>query len=276
MRVGFIGLGDQGAPMAQAIAGAGFELFVWARRPESLQAVAGLPHTVCETAAEVGERAEVLGLCLRDDNDIEHIAFGDGGLLASMKPGSVLANHGTGSPDVCREWADRAQQAGVHMLDAPVSGGRAGAEARTLTTMIGGDAEAAERCRPVFDTFSRLITYLGPPGSGQLAKLVNNTLLASNLKNVEEMLVLTDELGFDRRGLVEVLMASSASSFALEALTKYMNPDNAEHYTKMVGKDVGHFSSAARARGVSESPVEGSARAGVAGIAEFVDRWQTS
>ena len=271
IRVGFIGLGDQGGPMARAIAEAGFDLLVWARRSASLEIVADVAHTACESIDDLAARADVIGLCLREDSDVEDVVFG-GGLLAATKPGSVLVNHGTGSPDVCAGWADRCAEVGVDMLDAPVSGGRVGAENRSLTTMVGGDRDAADRCRPVFESFSKLIAHLGGPGTGQFAKLVNNTLMAANLKNSEEILAVADALGFDLGGLVEVLLASSGANFSLEALAKHMTAELAEHYTKMVGKDVDHFSAAARARGIAESPIEASARQGVAGIVPAVAR----
>ena len=160
------------------------------------------------------------------------------------------------------------------MLDGPVSGGRAAAERHTLTTMLGGSRAVADRCRPVFESFSTLIAHLGGPGSGQLAKLVNNTLMAANLKSSAEILEVAGPLGFDLGGLVEVLLASSGASFSLEALAKHMTPELAEHYTTMVGKDVRHFSAAARARGLPESPIEEAARHGAAGIVAAVDRLQ--
>lgn len=270
MRVGFIGLGDQGAPMVAAIARAGFELSVWARRPEALKFPPDVTPNVCGSVAELGQRSDLVGLCLREDRDVEEVVF-RGGLLDALGAGSVLANHGTGSPDVCEDWAQRSRQAGVDFLDAPVSGGRVGAQNCTLTTMVGGDAEAYERCRPVFETFSRLVVHLGGPGAGQLVKLINNTLTAANLKNAAETLALCEELGLDRAAVAELVLVSSGASFAMDALTRQMTPELAEHYTKMIGKDVAHLSQAARVRGVSESPLEESARAGVADIIDTVN-----
>lgn len=264
-------MGDQGGPMAFKIAKAGFDLAVWARRPQSLEVLADTPHTVCATVGELGERCELIGLCLRDDDDIEEVVF-KGGLLAAMKPGSILTNHGTGSPDACTEWFERCAEFGVEILDAPVSGGRVAALEGTLTMMVGGTREVAEHCRPVFASFSRLISYLGTAGSGQLAKLMNNTLMGANLKNAEEILALGDALGFDLGGLIEVLLASSGASFSLRALTEMMPPNLVEHYTAMVGKDIRHFSATARARGVPESPIEESARVGVSAIGSTVGR----
>ncbi len=272
MRVGFIGLGDQGAPMATAIARGGFELKVWARRPQSLDAVRDVDPTVCTSVVELGQQSDVVCLCLREDQDVEAVVF-RAGLLKAMAPGSILANHGTGSPDVCEEWVRRCEESSVAFLDAPVSGGRVGAQNRTLTTMVGGDAEAADRCRPVFEAFSRLVVRLGGPGAGQFMKLINNTLTAANFKNAEEALALCDQLRMERRSFIEVVQASSGASFALEAISRQMTRELAVHYTKMVGKDVNHFSSAARSRGIAESPLEDSARTGVTSLVDTVKRF---
>jgi 3-hydroxyisobutyrate dehydrogenase-like beta-hydroxyacid dehydrogenase len=275
MRVGFIGLGDQGAPMAAAIARGGFDLRVWARRPQSLEAVRDIEPAVCPSVVELGRQSDLVCLCLREDRDVEDVVFGTG-LLEAMTPGSILANHGTGSPDICEEWARRCAAFSVVFLDAPVSGGRVGAQNRALTTMVGGDAQAADRCRPVFESFSRLVVHLGGPGAGQFMKLINNTLTAANFKNAEEALALCDEIGMERESFVEVVQASSGASFALEAISSQMTVDLAAHYTKMVGKDVNHFSGAARSRGIPVSPLEESARIGVANLVAAVNRLHDS
>lgn len=152
--VGFIGLGDQGAPMARAVARAGWSLHVWARREVSLESVAAVPHTVHKTVAELGATCDLVGLCVRDGNDVEEMLEGQG-LLKSMALGSIIVNHGTGSPYVCLDWDVRAKARRVAILDAPVSGGRDGAEKFSLTTIVGGDVDTYERCKPVFESFSQ-------------------------------------------------------------------------------------------------------------------------
>jgi 3-hydroxyisobutyrate dehydrogenase-like beta-hydroxyacid dehydrogenase len=271
MRVGFIGLGDQGGPMAVAVAEAGWPLSVWARRPESLQAVARVAHTVCETVKELAERCDVVELCLREDADVDELLF-DKGLLAAMKSGSVLVNHGTGSPQQCVTWEHLGSKAGVTVLDAPVSGGRERATTKALTTMIGGDRIAADRCRPVFRSFSGSMFYLGPAGAGQLAKLTNNVLMAANLKNAEDVLVLADGLGFERSAFVELLLASSGASFALDALVHQMPVELAPHYQAIIGKDIQAFAEAARGRGLAPSEIEEVAEQGIAGLWHSVQR----
>src|SRR6185437_2926032 len=179
-KVGFIGLGDQGAPMAQAIGDSGFELHVWARRPQSLDVLARTRHTVHDSAASLAAAVDILELCLRDDRDIWEV-LGTPGVEDALRPGLILASHGTGDPGENREIAGHLAGKRVAYLDAPVSGGGAGARDRTLTTMVGGDRTAYHKCEPVFATFSRTVAYMGPSGSGQVTKLLNNAMTMSNL-----------------------------------------------------------------------------------------------
>jgi 3-hydroxyisobutyrate dehydrogenase-like beta-hydroxyacid dehydrogenase len=263
-RVGFVGLGDQGAPMASAIAQAGLSLRVWARRAHTLAAVADVPHAVCESVAELAAASDLLCLCLRTDADVREVL---GAALPYLRNGAVVANHGTGSPDVCADFEARGKEFGVSVLDAPVSGGSVGAAAKTLTTMVAGEPEAAQRARPVFGTFSRLVVYLGPAGSAQLAKLLNNLLFAANLKNIEDALDIAEHLGIAPDGLMRIIMASSGSSFAAEALYGHIPADRAQGYRELLAKDLAHFAAAARSRGLPERQIEQTARAGVSGIA---------
>nr|WP_211244147.1 NAD(P)-dependent oxidoreductase [Actinospica robiniae] len=247
-QIGWIGLGDQGAPMARAIAGAGESLHVWARRSRSLTALEGLPRTIHESVAELGRASDVVGLCLREDADIQDVLTG-GGLLESMKPGSVIVNHGTGLPQFAAKMTELAAAKGIQVLDAPVSGGNAGAVARRLSTMVGGSAEIFERCRPIFETFSKKVTYMGPTGSGQLSKLMNNTLLMMNQRNVQEILGLAKDLGLEIEALVDILLAGSGSSFALQALGGPVTTDNAEHLSTLQLIDMEIFDAAVKALG---------------------------
>lgn len=251
--------------MARAIAEAGWPLTVWARRRRSLEALAGIEHAVSESVEDLGRSCDLVGICVRGDDDVREVLV-DQGLLAALAPGSVVANHGTGSPDTARALAEQAKRAGVTVLDAPVSGGGRGARERTLTVMVGGDRQAAERCRPVFESFASTICHLGRSGAGQLAKLLNNTLFAANLHNAAELLALGDELEIRPDALAELLLASSGASFALEALSRPRSEESLGHLQAMVAKDVAHLSEAARRRGVDPSAVERSARRGVEGV----------
>jgi 3-hydroxyisobutyrate dehydrogenase-like beta-hydroxyacid dehydrogenase len=160
-RVGFIGLGDQGAPMAQAIADSGFGLHVWARRPQSLDVLTRTRHTEHDSAASLAAAVDILALCLRDDRDIWEV-LATPGVEDALRPGLIIVNHGTGDPGENREIAGHLAGKRVGYLDAPVSGGGAGARARTLTTMAGGDRKAYEKCEPVFATFPAPSPAWGP------------------------------------------------------------------------------------------------------------------
>ncbi|MFF4978316.1 NAD(P)-dependent oxidoreductase [Streptomyces sp. NPDC001083] len=263
--IGWIGLGDQGAPMARAIADSGYPLQVWARRSTSLDALDGLPYTVHTTVAELGSASDIVGLCLREDSDIREVLT-DGGLLAAMKPGSVIVNHGTGLPQFANEMTDMAAARGIHVLDAPVSGGNAGAVARQLTTMVGGDTQTVERCRPVFETFSKKVTHMGPGGAGQLGKLMNNTLLMMNQRSVQEILGLAHDLGLDIAALVDLLRSGTGSSFALQALGGPVTTDNAEHLTTLQLIDMDIFDDAVRALGHSVPDITARAVEGARGL----------
>jgi 3-hydroxyisobutyrate dehydrogenase-like beta-hydroxyacid dehydrogenase len=181
--VGFIGLGDQGLPMATAIAEAGYQLNVWARRPASLEALGDTPHTAHATLTELAAASDIAALCVSTDEDVLRLAAE---LVPHLRPGSILVNRGTGTPRNAMRLAGLSAGGGVEALDAPVSGGRPAAEARTLTVLVGGTAAAAQRAEPVFRSFARHVVRLGGTGSGQLAKLFNNTLLMMNQASIAD------------------------------------------------------------------------------------------
>jgi 3-hydroxyisobutyrate dehydrogenase-like beta-hydroxyacid dehydrogenase len=212
--VGFVGLGDQGLPMATAIAEAGYALQAWARRATSFNGLAKVPYTQHASIADLAAASDIVGVCVSTDEDVWNIVTG--GLLDSMRPGSVIVNHGTGTPKNAERMAAACADWSVAFLDAPVSGGRPGAEARTLTTLTGGPAAVVRRCEPVFRSFSAHVVHLGGHGSGQLAKLFNNTLLMMNQANVADILELAVACGIDPIRLAEVLKLASGASTALE------------------------------------------------------------
>ncbi|MER6121930.1 NAD(P)-dependent oxidoreductase [Streptomyces sp. NPDC001795] len=266
-RVGFIGLGDQGGPMAEAIGEHGFELHVWARRSASLAAVERVPHTVHGSVADLGASAELIGLCLRDDADIWEILDGQG-LLAAIAPGTIIVNHGTGDPAEAVRIAEHVARAGGGYLDAPVSGGSPGARARTLTTFTGGTQDVFDRARPVFDTFSGTVTLMGPVGAGQFTKLFNNALTITNMKNAEDVLGLASRVGLNLPALIDVINTSSGGSSALRALGGDITPELAEHVHLLMEKDMHHFADAVRGAG-GDDPSEVLER-GLAGAAGLV------
>jgi 3-hydroxyisobutyrate dehydrogenase len=212
-RVGFVGLGSQGAPMARRIIEAGFPVTLWARRAETLAAFAG---TTAETVGSTAELAAVVDLacvCVLADGDVEQVVAGPGGLLAGMRPGGVIAVHSTARPDTCAALAAQAAERGVAVIDAPVSGGAPAAERGRLLVMVGGDPRPVERAWPVFATYGDPVVHLGPIGAGQRAKLINNLLLAANIGVAESAFKLAAGLGIDLGQLAVVLANGSGSSY---------------------------------------------------------------
>ena len=164
-RVGFIGLGDQGLPMATAIAEAGYELNVWARRQQSVDALGDTPLAQHDTIADLAKVCDVVELCVSKDDDVLRIAGDE--LLAAMRPGTVLVNHGTGLPRHAHRLSEMAGAHEVAVHDAPVSGGRPAAERRQLTTLVGGPHEVVDRCRPYSPRSLRTSSTAVPRGPGR-------------------------------------------------------------------------------------------------------------
>lgn len=218
MRVGFIGLGSQGGPMARRIVAGGYETTLWARRPATLEPFADTKAEIAESPAELAVASDLVCLCVVGDADIDEITRGERGLLAAMKPGGVIAVHSTVHPDTCRALADDAGAKGISVIDAPVSGGGPAASEGRLLVMVGGDADVVERCRPVFATYADPVVHLGELGSGQTTKLLNNLLFTAHLATAATALSLASALGVDPDRLTEVVSRSSGNSFALNAL----------------------------------------------------------
>jgi 3-hydroxyisobutyrate dehydrogenase len=218
MRVGFIGLGSQGAPMARRIVEGGYPTTLWARRPEALEAFADTSAEIADTPAELAAASELVCLCVVGDADIDELACGADGLLSAMRPGSAIAVHSTVHPSTCTELAKKAASQGVSVIDAPVSGGGGAAAEGRLLVMVGGDTDVVERCRPVFETYADPVVHLGELGSGQTTKLINNLLFTANLATAATALSLAKALGVEPDRLTEVVSRSSGNSFALNAL----------------------------------------------------------
>jgi 3-hydroxyisobutyrate dehydrogenase-like beta-hydroxyacid dehydrogenase len=215
MKVGFIGLGDQGAPIARRIVEGGFGLTLWARRPESLAPFGDTAATHAATPAELGEASDLVGVCVYSDADVLDVVLRPDGVLAGMTEGGIIAVHSTVLPTTVVQVAEAAAARGVAVVDAPVSGGRAVAEAGQLLVMAGGEEAVIDRCRPVFATFADPIVHLGPLGSGSVAKAINNMVLAANLTMALDVFDFADELGLDKAGLAEALTHGSGSTRAI-------------------------------------------------------------
>jgi 3-hydroxyisobutyrate dehydrogenase-like beta-hydroxyacid dehydrogenase len=232
---GFIGLGSQGAPMARRMIDGGFATVLWARRAATLETYRGTGATFAVSIAEVGAKADHVGLCVVTDDDIAEVCDQ---LIPAMRSGSRIAIHSTVLPRTCCMVETIAAERGVRVIDAPVSGGAQGAQAGTMTVMVGGDPADVAAARPVLETFGRLIVHLGPVGAGQHAKLINNTLMAANLGLAHAALEAGATLGIGQEALVDLLMASSGRSFALEVRARMSSPASFAHGGGLLAKDV--------------------------------------
>jgi 3-hydroxyisobutyrate dehydrogenase-like beta-hydroxyacid dehydrogenase len=236
---GFIGLGSQGAPMARRMIDAGYETYLWARREATLEPYRDTSARFAAAVEELGGNADHVGLCVVNDNDVREMADR---LLPVMRKGSILAIHSTIHPDTCRALAAQGSERGINVLDAPVSGGSPAAEAGQLTVMVGGDPDVLARAHPVIETFAGLIVHLGPVGTGQYVKLINNSLFVANLGLADAALAAAAQLGIDRSNLVELLKASSGRSFAFEVRARMESPAGFRHGGALLRKDIGLLS----------------------------------
>ena len=232
---GFIGLGSQGGPMARRIIDAGFPTVLWARRPESLIPYADTQAVVAQDIAMLARQADHVGICVVDDAGVQEIC---GQLIPHMSAGARIAIHSTVHPALCAALAQQAAARGVEVIDAPVSGGGAGAAAGTLTVMVGGNAPAVEAARPVLETFAGLIVHLGAVGAGQMAKLVNNAMMAANLAIAHHGLAAATALGIDRKAFADLVKVSSGRSFSFDVYAKLPTPTAFGHGARLLQKDV--------------------------------------
>jgi 3-hydroxyisobutyrate dehydrogenase len=227
MQIGLIGLGIMGAPMARNLLKAGFKVTVSTRTSGKAEKFAaessglGETHAV-RTPAEVAANSEIIITMVTDSPDVMAVAQGPDGVFATAKPGSIIIDMSTISPQVTRDLAEEAKSKGLFWLDAPVSGGEKGAIEGTLTIMVGGDAEALERARPALNAMGKRITHFGPAGNGQAAKLCNQIMTAVNMMSVCEALTFGAKAGLDLATLHQALTGGAANSWALEVLGKKM------------------------------------------------------
>lgn len=235
-RYGFIGLGSQGAPMAQRMIDAGLPVVLWARRPQSLESFAGSGAGFAANVAELGRQADYVAVCVVDDGGVREICDR---LIPTMQPGGRIVIHSTVHPELCQSLAAEAAGRGLKLIDAPVSGGGGAAAAGTLTVMVGGDPVDVEAIRPVLASFAGKIVHLGPVGAGQNAKLVNNTLMAANLATAWHALRAAGSLGIQRDAFVELVNISSGRSFAFEVCSRIDRPASFSHGAALLAKDVG-------------------------------------
>jgi 2-hydroxy-3-oxopropionate reductase len=215
MRVGVIGLGIMGAPMARNLLRAGHALTVHSRTRARVDALVAADATAADSPAAVAAAVEAVITMLPDTPDVETVIAGPAGVLAGGRPGLLVVDMSTIDPDAVRALAARASAVGVDLLDAPVSGGEQGAVAGTLSIMVGGGRAAFERAAPLFAALGRQVTYMGGSGQGQMTKLVNQVVGATTLAAVAEGVVLAARAGLDPAAVVRALDGGAATSWML-------------------------------------------------------------
>jgi 2-hydroxy-3-oxopropionate reductase len=215
-RVGFIGLGIMGRPMAKNVLAKGFPLSVYNRSKAAVEELAGLGAHPCRSSREVAERSDVVLTCLPDSPDVEQVILGSEGVLEGARPGSIIADMSTIAPQVSIRIAAEAAKRGVQMLDAPVSGGDKAAIAGTLSIMVGGDKAAFDACLDIFEAMGKKIVHVGQIGAGGYTKLANQIMVALQLEAMAEGLVLGAKAGVDPALMVEAIGAGLARCGVLE------------------------------------------------------------
>ncbi|MGQ9425903.1 NAD(P)-dependent oxidoreductase [Gilvimarinus sp. F26214L] len=228
--VAFIGLGVMGYPMAGHLQSAGFEVRVFNRTGEkSRRWHAQFGGTVCDTPLEAARTASVVCCCVGNDDDVRSVVLGEQGALAGMEPGAILVDHTTASAQLARELHQRATEAGCGFLDAPVSGGQQGAERGALSVMVGGEAEHFQRAKPVLEVYGKAVSLIGPPGSGQLCKMVNQICIAGLLQGLSEGLHFARQAQLDVPRVLEVISKGAAQSWQMENRSETMLRGEYEH-----------------------------------------------
>ncbi len=218
MRLGFIGCGVMGRPMALHLLRGGHRLAVWARRQEAAQPLLAAGAMACASPAAVASAAEVVFTVVTADADVEQLAFAAGGLAEGFAAGSILVDMSTIAPQTARSIASRLAARGVDMLDAPVSGGGQGAIDASLSIMVGGKAAVLERARPLFELLGSTIVHVGDHGAGQVAKACNQMLMVATIQAVAEALHLSRAAGVDPARVRAALAGGSASSRVLQVM----------------------------------------------------------
>lgn len=225
-KVAFLGLGVMGYPMAGHLKAKGHEVTVYNRSPEKAQKwVAQHGGVYAPTPAQAAEGQEIVFACVGNDDDLRSVTTGEAGAFAAMGKGTVFVDHTTASANVARELDAAATAAGFGFIDAPVSGGQAGAENGVLTVMCGGDQAVYAKVEPVIASFARMCRLMGPAGSGQLTKMVNQICIAGLVQGLSEGVHFAKRAGLDVEAMLEVISKGAAGSWQMENRGKTMNAD---------------------------------------------------
>ena len=217
LHTAFIGLGAMGFPMAGHLTKAGFETTVY-NRSESKRSAwqTEYPGHAEDTPARAAAAADVVCLCVGNDDDVRSVVYGDSGVLATMRTGTTLIDHTTASAELARELHAACAERGIGFLDAPVSGGQAGAENGQLTIMVGGDQAVFDRALPVMNAYGKSVRLMGEAGAGQLTKMVNQICIAGLVQGLSEALHFAQKAGLDGMSVIEAISKGAAQSWQMD------------------------------------------------------------
>lgn len=253
-KVAFIGLGVMGFPMAGHLAAKGFDVTVWNRNPARAKAwTEKHKGRAAASPREAAQGCDLVFTCVGADDDIRAVAYGENGLLAGMKPGAVYVDHTTASAVVARELFAKAKELGLGFLDAPVSGGQAGAENGVLTVMIGGEKADYDKAESAIKSYARMMKLLGPAGSGQLCKMVNQICIAGLVQALAEGLNFAVCAGLDGEAVIETISKGAAQSWQMENRYKGMLAGKYDYgfAIQWMRKDLGIAMAEAKKMGIS-------------------------
>lgn len=225
-RVGFCGMGTMGSAMSANLVRVGFAVSVWNRTPGRADLPVSLGAREADSPAELAAESQIVVLCVSDTPDVEAVLFGSAGVVEGARPGTLVIDCSTISPARTRAFGERLAEAGLALVDAPVSGGSEGAQKGTLTIMVGGADPDVERARPILEAMGRSVTHMGPLGAGQVTKAVNQVILAGTYLGVAEGIVLAIKAGLDPRRVVDALSGGAAGSWVLENRAERMIDDD--------------------------------------------------
>ena len=251
-RIAFIGLGIMGSPMAVHLAKAGHHVVGYNRSPEKTKPLVDAGGRAADTVADAVADAEVIAVMVPDSPDVREVLAGDNGVFASGKSGALIIDFSSIRPDVTTELADQAVAQGFRLIDAPVSGGEAGAINAALSIMVGGKPEDFEAAKPILDVVGKTIVHVGPNGSGQTVKAANQLIVAANIQVLAEAVIFLEAYGVDTKAALEVLGGGLAGSKVLEQKGQKMLDRSFDpgFRIELHHKDLGIVTSAAREAGV--------------------------
>ena len=214
-RIGFIGLGIMGRGMVHNLLKAGFDLCIWNRTASRMTPLLDQGAQAGSSPADVAAKSDIILICVSDTPDVQTVISGNEGVLSTLKPGSLVVDMSTISPQVTKELGDLIESKGSYMLDAPISGGSEGAANGTLSIMVGGDNEQVKRAMPCFEAMGKTITHVGPRGAGQAVKLVNQILVVVTMLGVSEALLFAEASGLDLEQTLTAVSQGAAGSWML-------------------------------------------------------------